>query len=212
MDLEMIKQQKDELRTAMSARRKALDPMCHMGSAQGILSEFSFYFGSKSIESLAAYKAFGGEIDPAMIIDWARTKGIDCGLPYLPSDAIPQADGAPKQDYTFKLWREQDELESGVFGVEQPASTAPDMEPQVLLVPLIAFDRQGGRVGRGKGHYDRVIQKIEARGDGLLIGLGFSFQEADPCPMEDHDQRLDAVITPEIMHICSERGRAFFEG
>jgi 5-formyltetrahydrofolate cyclo-ligase len=205
MDLQMIKQQKDELRAAMSARRQALDPMCHMGSAQGILSEFSFYFNSKPITSLAAYRAFGGEIDPAMIVEWARAKSIDCGLPYL------CADDKLQDQYRFKLWQEHDGLETGAFGIEQPASTAPDMQPQILLVPLIAFDRQGGRVGRGKGHYDRVIQNLEAREDGLLIGLAFSFQEVDPCPMEDHDQRLDAVITPEIMHICSERARAFFE-
>ncbi len=68
-------------------------------------------------------------------------------------------------------------------------------EPDLLLVPLLAFDRFGGRLGYGAGHYDRTLEHLRAKKPIIAVGLAFADQEIERVPMHDHDQRLDAVLT-----------------
>ncbi|HKG76969.1 MAG TPA: 5-formyltetrahydrofolate cyclo-ligase, partial [Beijerinckiaceae bacterium] len=67
--------------------------------------------------------------------------------------------------------------------------------PKALLVPLAAFDRSGGRLGYGKGHFDRGIAALSMMHPVLNVGLAFSAQEIDRVPVEDHDRRLDVIVT-----------------
>jgi 5-formyltetrahydrofolate cyclo-ligase len=96
---------------------------------------------------------------------------------------------------SFRLWRPGDELEKGAFGVRQPSAEAPLVHPRALLVPLAAFDRRGGRIGYGKGHFDRAIKTLEAQHSVLVVGLAYSSQEIDEVPNEPHDRPLDAIVT-----------------
>ena len=82
------------------------------------------------------------------------------------------------------------------FGTVGPNKSAAVLDPQILLVPLSVFDRTGGRIGYGAGHYDRAIERLTARGiDPTLLGMAFSAQEGQTVPMEPHDRYLNGIIT-----------------
>jgi 5-formyltetrahydrofolate cyclo-ligase len=87
-------------------------------------------------------------------------------------------------------------LEQGPFGTLHPPARSPVVCPRVLLVPLIAFDLEGGRLGYGAGYYDRTIAGLRAHGQVTAIGLAYDVQRVDAVPADKHDQPLDAVITP----------------
>ena len=82
----------------------------------------------------------------------------------------------------------------GAFGAEIPQS--PEyFEPEILIVPLLAFNRQGGRLGYGGGFYDRTIEMLRAKRPTLAIGFAFAGQETDDLPLEPTDQPLDLIVT-----------------
>ncbi len=86
-------------------------------------------------------------------------------------------------------------IETG-FGTRGPGPGAEALDPQILLIPLAAFDRQGGRIGYGAGFYDRAIEKLQKKGHSpLLVGFAYCCQEVDKVPMEPHDQQLNMIIT-----------------
>lgn len=89
------------------------------------------------------------------------------------------------------------DLEVGPFGLLQPADSAPALVPDVLFVPLVGFTDRGERLGQGGGHYDRWL---EAHPGTTTIGLGWDCQLADTLPLEPHDQRLSAIVTPTRLY------------
>jgi 5-formyltetrahydrofolate cyclo-ligase len=102
----------------------------------------------------------------------------------------------------FCLWRAGDELEPGPWRVLQPAITTETAQPDVILCPLLGFDRSGGRIGQGGGHYDRYLA---ARPDALRIGIGWSVQEIDAVPLGPFDRPLDAILTEQEYIVTGDR-------
>ncbi|MEM8665753.1 MAG: 5-formyltetrahydrofolate cyclo-ligase [Pseudomonadota bacterium] len=99
----------------------------------------------------------------------------------------------------FHLWREGERLVPGAFGIDEPTGRV--VLPDLLLVPLLAFTRQGGRLGYGAGHYDRYI----AAHQGVrTIGIAFAAQELPNLPLEDHDETLAAIATEREWIAISE--------
>ena len=96
---------------------------------------------------------------------------------------------------SWRLWRPGDVLIKGGFGVREPGPDAPEVFPSALLVPLVAFDQRGGRVGYGKGHFDRAIAALGAKHPVLTIGLAYAVQEIEEVPVEPHDRMLDVIVT-----------------
>jgi 5-formyltetrahydrofolate cyclo-ligase len=100
-----------------------------------------------------------------------------------------------------------DPLVPGPFGIMQPKPTAPAVEPDLVLVPLIAVDPHGARLGRGKGHYDRVIGRLKRSG-AKLIGVGWSVQRLeDTVPADPWDVHLDAFASPDGLEWFSRSAR-----
>jgi 5-formyltetrahydrofolate cyclo-ligase len=95
----------------------------------------------------------------------------------------------------FRAWMPGEPLKAEPFGTMAPESTAPIVRPAVLLVPLLAFDRGGWRLGYGGGYYDRTLTALRAELPVLAIGVGFAAQEIPVVPRGDTDARLDAVVT-----------------
>ena len=131
---------------------------------------------------LSLYQPFRGEIDPGFINDlW-------------PKDHIclPKTSG---NHMCFYPWQDGDNLSSGAFGIKEPLPTAPAVYPDVMILPLLACDRDGYRLGYGGGYYDRYLAEHDCA---LKIGIGFDCQylEGDILPRENHDQRLDALLMP----------------
>ncbi|KQZ61698.1 5-formyltetrahydrofolate cyclo-ligase [Sphingopyxis sp. Root1497] len=139
-----------------------------------------------------AYAAWGDEPDILpMLADKAEAHGI----------ALPHHAGRVEM-MTFRRWRPADPLAKGPWGTRQPASSSDSATPALIFCPLVGFDRSGGRIGQGGGHYDRWFA---AHPDALRIGVGWSVQEIDATPIEPTDMALDAVLTEQEFIVTGDR-------
>jgi 5-formyltetrahydrofolate cyclo-ligase len=134
---------------------------------------------------VGGYAPLGSEISPLAAMEEVRAVGRIVAFP---------AFGDPGKPFKF---RAGDPLEPGPFGIMQPKLSAPVVEPDLILVPLIAIDHQGTRLGRGKGHYDRALGRLK-KSPARLIGVGWALQQlADTIPADDWDVPLDGFASPE---------------
>jgi 5-formyltetrahydrofolate cyclo-ligase len=103
----------------------------------------------------------------------------------------------------FRAWRPGDALETRMWGIREPSADQALLRPDVLLVPLLAFDRDGWRLGYGGGFYDRTLRDLRAAAPSVAaIGLAFDPQEVDAVPHLDYDEPLDMVLTPTRLLQC----------
>ena len=104
----------------------------------------------------------------------------------------------PKVKNNFQMdffeWTSKDPLTINKYGIPEPSSNKPRF-PDIIFVPLLAFDKDLNRVGYGGGYYDRYIQRIKRKKKFLLIGLAYSFQKVKKIPINDNDMKLDFIIT-----------------
>jgi 5-formyltetrahydrofolate cyclo-ligase len=140
----------------------------------------------RAAHTVAGYRPQGGEIDPLPLLRRFAVAGAQLALPV----AI-----APDAPLEFRVWSEGDPLEPDVFGIPSPTAERRQVAPDLILAPVLAFDRRGGRVGQGAGCFDRTLQQARARGPVLVIGLAFACQEVKRAPTAAHDQALDAILT-----------------
>jgi 5-formyltetrahydrofolate cyclo-ligase len=96
----------------------------------------------------------------------------------------------------FRAWTPGDAMDSGVWGIAEPKADKPTLDPDILLVPLLAFDTAGRRLGYGGGFYDRTLRGLRGRKPIVAVGLAFDEQRVDAVPHLDYDERLDWVLTP----------------
>ena len=102
----------------------------------------------------------------------------------------------------FRLWGPGDPLAPSAMGILEPLPDAPSVDPDVLFVPMVAFDRRGHRIGYGAGHYDRTLLALRASKRVLAVGVAFSVQEELFIPTEPHDQPMDIVVTDRDIILC----------
>ena len=139
----------------------------------------------------AAYWPADSEFDVRYMIDDILKAGGVIALPVASKSS---------REMEFAPWDGKAELVKGAFGIFVPP-TDERVEPDVLLVPFLAFDRKGYRLGRGGGHYDATIAALRARKEILAIGVGYAAQAVlFTLPVEPHDQRLDMIVTPAGVH------------
>lgn len=141
--------------------------------------------------SIAGYWPLGDEIDCRPLLAALKSTGAQVALPVVAGQG---------QVLIFRIWTPGDALDQGPFGTAHPGIRAAVVVPRVLLVPLIAFDAAGNRLGYGAGYYDRTIaalRRAALNNEGAItaIGLAYDEQEVDAVPAEAHDQHLDAVMT-----------------
>ncbi len=132
---------------------------------------------------VAGYVAIGSEADPAKLLSAAAEQGCTLALPYVTSKTSPMR---------FLQWKAGDPLENGPFGLSQPKADAPELKPDIVLVPLVAFDARLMRLGQGAGHYDRVLSVL---GNSIDVGIAWSVQQAENLPLDPWDMPLDAILT-----------------
>ncbi len=172
---------KSAARNAAFARRK----QAHQPSAAtaGYLSEV--LAGYRGVP-LAGYMAMRTEIDPTAAMEEAAAHGA-VGVPVI------MGAGQPLQ---FRLWEPDCDMIAGEFGAQIPAA-GDWMIPQILIVPLVAFDRNGGRLGYGGGFYDRTLEKLRAAQPTMAVGFAYAAQEDSDLPLEATDQPLDLIVTEQ---------------
>lgn len=186
-----IDKQKAELRPLALERRQRA---AQTADAPKRLAElFIRHFEIGAGEVVSGYYPVRGELDPRPLMDWIAGRGATIGLP------VVEGRGRP---LVFRRWRPGDALETGIFGVPVPGPDAPLVTPTLLLVPLLAFDGQGYRLGYGGGYYDRTIAAL---GAARTIGLAFEGQKLDAVPRDRHDRRLDWVVTETTVLRCAAR-------
>jgi 5-formyltetrahydrofolate cyclo-ligase len=110
---------------------------------------------------------------------------------------------APSAPLAFRRWRPDDRLVRGPIGTSQPPPECPEIVPDVIIVPLLAFDRRGYRLGYGGGFYDRTLALARRRG-ALAAGVGYAWQEIPAVPCEPFDQPLDWVIGDAMTLRCRQ--------
>jgi len=103
----------------------------------------------------------------------------------------------------FRAWAPGDAMDRAVWGIAEPKADRAELEPDVLIVPLLAFDRRGWRLGYGGGFYDRTLRHLRARKAVTAVGIAFDEQEVDAVPHLDYDERLDWVLTPSAPVQCT---------
>jgi 5-formyltetrahydrofolate cyclo-ligase len=122
------------------------------------------------------------------------------GEGWTPSLPVVLGKGSPLM---FRRWLPGEPTVAGRWNIQQPPESSPEVQPDVLLVPLLAFDRTGYRLGYGGGFYDRTLDKLRKIKPVVAIGVGFSFQEVESVPHDELDQRLDFVMTDQEIFACA---------
>ncbi len=177
MDLTEVKA---AARKAAFARRKEAFANAGPGQSAHLSEVLAGYRGVP----LAGYMPIRTEISPLAAMAEAAAHG-PVGVPVI------QGEGRPLE---FSRWEPDAPLRAGPFGAKVP-EVDDYFEPEIVIVPLVAFDAKGGRLGYGGGFYDRTLERLRARRATLAIGFAFDAQEADGLPLEPTDQPLDMVIT-----------------
>ncbi|MDR3448296.1 MAG: 5-formyltetrahydrofolate cyclo-ligase [Alphaproteobacteria bacterium] len=135
---------------------------------------------------VAGYRAFRGEMDPALLIEALRQARHPIALPVVTQRGQP---------LIFRLHGADDPLAANAMGILEPLPSAPVVEPDVFLVPLLAFDRAYNRLGYGAGFYDRTLTDLRARKPLLAVGVAFAAQEVAAVPVGPYDAKLDKIVT-----------------
>ena len=137
---------------------------------------------------IAGYRPIRTELDPRPLLARLQAEGAVIGLPVTPP---------PGQPLSFHLFADTDQLTDGPYGTRQPDPLSQTLIPQLILAPLLAFDRNGGRLGYGGGFYDRTLAALADQGRApLYIGLAFAGQHLQTVPTGPLDRRLDGVLAP----------------
>ena len=193
----MDKNERHTLRELHRTARKRLREEEQAAAAAALSSLVTAQDFYQSATKIAFYLAVDGEIDPQTLLSQALTEGKTCFLP-----VVNQRD---EQLLSFAPYDSATELVENRWGIAEPPAPATEISPtsfDLVLVPLVAFDRECYRLGMGKGFYDRAFSfKIFNRSSQpLLIGLAHECQLADGLPNEGWDVRLDAVVTAEKIY------------
>jgi len=198
--LPSLVEEKRVLRRAMSDRRAALAPeerADRSRQAARRLAEMPELAGARAV---AGFLAVRSEIDPAEALAEVGRRGATVVYPRVSA-------GQPR--LRFHWVAGPDDLRPGAYGILEPQEACPEVAPRdldVILLPGLAFDAAGRRLGYGGGYYDEVGGLVRREGRALLLGVGFDFQVIDRCPAGDGDVTIDGVVTDARVVRC--RGEA----
>jgi len=175
--------EKKALRRVMLERRRATS---RPGAGDDAAAHFLAATPLSPRASVSAYWPMGDELDPRPLMAALHAAGHGIALPMVVERGQP---------LLFRAWIPGLPLVENVFGTRAPPQEAPAVVPDVLLVPLLAFDRNGYRLGYGGGYYDRTLRRLRGEGRALAVGFAFAGQEVDSVPRESFDEPLDWIVT-----------------
>jgi 5-formyltetrahydrofolate cyclo-ligase len=183
----------DDLRDAKHALRAIARERRRTGAAAGapaaalaVRDRFLAALAVPAGTAVSAYWPLADELDPRPLMAALDAAGAVVALPVI---------AGRDQALAFRRWRPGLALVGAVFGTSEPPPTAPTIVPGIVIVPLLAFDRDGYRLGYGAGYYDRTLKLLRARGPLLAVGVAFAAQEVAHVPHGPGDERLDWVVT-----------------
>lgn len=177
---------KAALRAERLAARDAISPVERMEKSLTLAS-----YGMAAIDLdcgavVSGFLPIRSEVDVRPLMDLLGERGARICVPVV----------VDKETIVFRELEQDAELVTGVFGTVGPGPDAAELDPEIMLVPLAAFDRRGHRIGYGGGYYDRAIYRLQQKGcNPRLIGIAFDCQEVASVPEEPHDIRLHGILT-----------------
>jgi len=180
---------KADLRAAALAKRDALSDEQRAAAAQG-LAKRGLPVAITPGMVMSAYSPIRNEIDPVPLMRKLAEQGAKLALPAVL---------ARGKSLAFRAWSPDDRLMLGPLGIPEPSPAAAEMIPDVMLIPLAAFDRQGHRIGYGAGHYDYTLAHLRKVKAIAAVGIAFAVQEIKAVPALPHDVALDYVLTEKKM-------------
>ena len=183
---------KAELRREAIAHRDAFPPAERQLAAETIAArELPVAVASGTIVS--GYFPMKSEISPIPLLHKLAARGAQLALPVVAGKGKP---------LIMRAWGLGEPLVAGVWGIREPGPEAPEVEPDILIVPLLAFDRHGHRIGYGAGYYDLTIAKLRAKKPVVAAGIALAAQEIAAVPTTPSDVRLDLVLTEREVIAC----------
>jgi 5-formyltetrahydrofolate cyclo-ligase len=182
---------KQTIRSECLRQREIINPEAAKAASMALAAHLSAFLPQRC-EVVAGYRATRGEIDPLEALMQLSERGHELCLPVIERRDLPLA---------FRRWRVGHPLKLGQYGIEVPPASEPTLLPQAVIVPIVAFDKAGHRLGYGGGFYDRTIAQWRKRAKAeempLIIGAAYAAQRVEFLPAEGHDERLDAIVTDE---------------
>ncbi len=139
---------------------------------------------------VAGFAPIGDEIDVLPLLTTLSDQGYPCALPVVVG---------PGQPLLFRTWTPGMALTDATFGVGVPPASSPEVRPSIVLVPLLAFDASGQRIGYGAGFYDRTLEALRRDGEVLAVGIAYADQQIESVPIDGNDARLDMVVTERFI-------------
>ncbi|MGY9025497.1 MAG: 5-formyltetrahydrofolate cyclo-ligase [Candidatus Pelagibacterales bacterium] len=141
---------------------------------------------------VSVFQAYNNEIDTSELINYLLSRNISICLPSILES---------NKKMVFRTWSKGENLIKGKFGILEPETSKEIVIPSILLMPLLAFDENGNRLGYGGGFYDKFIAEMEDKDQNLLkIGVAFSFQKIQQVPTDIHDKKLDWILTEKYLY------------
>ncbi len=184
-DLTETEQTKAALRTAALALRDAL-PAAERQTAAEAIAARGLPVEVTPGTVVSGFMPMKTEINPLPLLRKLADAGVQLVLPAIAGRGKP---------LIMRAWKFGDPLKSGQWGIREPVPEAGEVAPDILIVPLAAFDRQGHRIGYGAGYYDMTINALRAKKKVVAIGIAFAAQEIPQVPATTRDARLDLVLT-----------------
>ncbi len=179
------KDSKAALRREAMARRDALPPDARQAAAEAIAAR-PFPLAIAPGPIVSGFTPLKSEINPLPLMRKLAGQGARLALPVVAGRGKP---------LVMREWVFGEPLVAGVWGIREPKPEAAVVDPDILLVPLLAFDRAGHRIGYGAGYYDLTLAQLRARNPVIAVGLAFAAQEVAAVPATPRDARLDLVLT-----------------
>jgi len=184
----------EDAKTALRVRAREARRAAHRAGAREAAAALRAQWRTAAEQGLlvppgtpvAGYWPLRDELDVRGLLADLAAAGADVTLPAIV---------APDRPLVFRRWRPGDVLAPGAFGVAEPAADKRAIVPQVVILPLLAFDAAGYRLGMGRGYYDRTLRVLRAAGRVLAVGVAFAAQEVAEVPRDGFDERLDWIVT-----------------
>ena len=189
-----VADRKRALREAALARRDLMPPDDRVRAARKIAAA-SFPVDVPKGAIVSGFSPIKTEFNPLPLMRKLFDAGARLALPKVMGRGRP---------LSLRAWSFGEPLIAGVWGIREPGLDAPEVAPDILLVPFAAFDRAGYRVGYGAGYYDMTLAALRAKKKIVAVGLGFAAQEVEKVPVEAHDQRLDFILTEAGLVFAAE--------
>jgi 5-formyltetrahydrofolate cyclo-ligase len=176
---------KELMRNEALARRDALAAAERQAAAEFIASR-AFPIEVPRGAIVSGFMPMRSEINPLPLLKRLAAEGAKLALPIVAGRGKP---------LIMRAWEFGAPLDTGVWGIRQPKAVAPEVDPDILIVPFAAFDRAGHRIGYGAGYYDMTIHRLRGLKSITAIGIGFAAQEIPRIPATERDEQLDLVLT-----------------